>query len=251
MPKHRSGAVTYYTSDLLESHTICHAFFARHGGVSRRDYTSLNFKTGIGDKTTNVKQNRLRACRALNVEANQLVFANDLAHSKLVFVATKSSAGLSVKGYDGLITITPNLPLGLSVADCIPLLIASTNKEIVAIVHVGWRGLVAGIIPSAIAKIKQLCDANLVTAIGPAIAAESYEVGEELISSAQPKYARYIKLIGQKHFFDLPAACKQELRSLGINEIDDLNIDTYTNTDEFYSYRKEIQTGRMGAIISL
>ena len=250
MTKHKVNQMVYYTSDMLDKHEIKHGFFTRIGGTSLSPFATLNVKYVAGDATENVKENRNSICKSLGLSDQKLVFAS-LAHSNGIKIVHPMNAGQTITSVDALATTTANLPLMLSTADCIPILMATINKQVISIVHVGWRGLVAGVIENAVKTIASLSSEPMIAVLGPAISAASYEVGPELIASVSPKFIAQLKNVGNSRHFDLPGACRQELERLGVIKIDDLAIDTYSHTAEFYSHRREGMTGRFGSIISL
>ncbi len=255
MARQIRGGIVYYTSDLLDQPAIRHGFFSRLGGVSPTPFDSLNVKRDLGDPVTNVLENRKRICHSLDLDSRQLVFAY-LAHDNKVLLVDNAMAGREMNGFDALITTVRNLPISLSTADCVPIILADTPRQIVAIVHASWRSIIAGVISQTIKQIQALGinPSDIVAALGPAIAVENYEVKADVIEVVKHKLPFYDQVLaqkGSKTFFDLRKASDFQLREAGIKQIDHLVIDTFTRTDEFYSYRKAGRTGRFATVASL
>lgn len=250
MERHESHGLAYYTSELLDKAGIAHGFFTRLGGESPKPFATLNVHRGIGDSDGIVYENRRRICKTLGFDSGRLVFANELGHDARVKLVDQNHAGKDLDSFDALITKTKKLPIALSVADCVPIIIADKQGSEVAVVHVSWRSLVAGIIENTVNQL-EANSGDLVAALGPAIGPDSYEVKQDFIEAVSPKFSKLVIERAAKHFFDLPAAAENELKQLGIQQIDNLGINTYTHTNEFYSYRKEGKTGRFAAIAAL
>lgn len=254
MPKRSSGEISFYTSTVLDKAGVTHGFFMRLGGVSLPPFDSLNVKIDPGDSPKNVMENRRRICASLGIDAQQLVFAS-LAHSDGVKVASSADAGQRIEGFDALISQTPGLPLMLSVADCVPIILVQPDK-LVALIHASWRSIIAGIIPEALTQITRLHiqPSNLVAAIGPCIATQHYEIKADvigLISEKLPFHDKVLISSSGKTFFDLRKTCQLQLQTGGVTQIDQVPIDTFSNTEEFYSYRKEGKTGRFAVVATL
>ncbi len=256
MPKKEKGNIEYYTSSLLDQYGIKHAWFTRVGGVSPRPFDSLNFSFDYGDKKDYVLRNRQLACEAIGLDADRLIFAGKLGHSNKVSQVDSDSHEKDVSGYDAIITTLKNIPISLCVADCVAVFIADVNGKAVSIVHVGWKGLVAGIIQHTVNKISQTgvkCS-NLVAAIGPANQLATYEFSKsdlDPILQAFPNN-QITKEISGKWYVDIPRGCEIKLKDCGISKIDNLGINSFLKPREFYSHRRDKPvTGRNGAIVSL
>lgn len=256
MPKHESGEVTYYTSALLDRFGIKHGWFTRSGGFSPKPYESLNFSLNNGDTSVNVNKNRTLACSALGLNAGNLIFASKLGHSNKVLQATAKLYGQEVNGYDAVISTLPDVPVGLSIADCTSIFIADTAGTAVSVVHVGWRGLVAGVIQHTVNEITKLGVrySDLVAGIGPANQVQTYEFSEADLAPIIRVFPskQIINQVSSKWYVDIPKGCEIKLQDCGISKIDNLRINSFLKPNEFYSFRNEKPaTGRNGAIVSL
>jgi YfiH family protein len=114
----------------------------RHGGVSPAPYHSLNLGKSTEDATENVLQNRLLFCRALGFEPAQMAWSKQVHGDQVRLVTAPGGA----EGFDALITNQPDILLGVSVADCTPILVYDAKQKAVAAIHAGWRGTAAQIV---------------------------------------------------------------------------------------------------------
>jgi hypothetical protein len=149
--KHQQNNLVYLTADsLMAAGGVVHAFSTRKGGVSQGIYASLNLGANRGDAPGAVRENYRILCSALGMTHQNLVFSRQV-HKDRVQTVTMADAG---KGLfrpidyeaDGLITNTPNLPLVVFTADCIPILLYDPEKRAIGAVHAGWRGTALGIV---------------------------------------------------------------------------------------------------------
>lgn len=211
---------------------IKHGFFTRQGGVSGGLYASLNVGLGSSDKREDVETNRERICHALGADSLKTVYQ---IHS-----ATVVSAQDAGSEADGLVADAPGIAVGILTADCVPILLACRDGSKVAAVHAGWKGAVNGIVKAAVSAMG---DSDIVAAIGPAIAQQSYEVGSEVRqAAAAPPFFKPNHTPG-KFQFDLTGFVAKKLRDTGVSQIDILAYDTYADPERFYSYRRATHLG--------
>jgi polyphenol oxidase len=245
----KSGVV-FYTSDLLEAAGLRHGFFTRKGGVSEAPFDSLNLNLGIGDEDENVYQNRRKACNAIGLNASSLVFANGLVHGNRIYCVSKESEiRKNIDGFDALISSVATIPVGLAVADCLPIIITTPSLSDVA---------VSGVLGNTIKQMSNMSQEqtkDLLVAIGPGIDKDSYQVGADVISKIHNLGLATGEILythSSKTYCDIRSIATLQLKQLGVHKIDHIKIDTALHTDEFYSYRAEqAQTGRFGVIASI
>lgn len=207
-------------------------FSSRHAG---------NFGDHVGDDPQSVATRRGDLARALSVD--QVAFMNQVHGNLIVEVQEASEA---IPTCDALITTVKGLALAVMVADCIPLLL--TSDVAVAAVHVGRPGLVAGIAPLVVRRLKELGASQISAFIGPSICRDCYEVSPEMyqeISGEFPATATSPEL----HALDLIAGLRHQLGQ-EVREITDLHLCTKQSPDHF-SYRREHQTGRQVGVVIL
>lgn len=238
-----------------------HAFFTRDGGVSSGIYGSLNAGFGSGDDPDNVRENRRRMTEVLGVAENALISCFQI-HSPTVIVADGPHDGGERPRADAVVTKIPGIACGVAAADCGPVLFADAEARVVGAAHAGWKGALGGVLEATIAAMEQLgADRGRITAaVGPLIRQPSYEVSQSFIDqflAADPGYARFFAPGRPEHAqFDLPGFIGHRLTLAGIGTIDDLGLDTYSDPDRFFSYRRsthrrEPDYGRHIAAIAL
>jgi len=222
-----------------------HAFFTRDGGVSDGVYGSLNGGLGSGDDPADVRENRRRMAEQMGVSPEYLLNVHQV-HSPDAVVATGPWQSPSRPKADAIVTRAEGLAIGVTTADCGPVLLVDPNARVIGAAHAGWRGALTGILESTIDAMEKLGAErkDTVAAIGPLIRQPSYEVGSEFV-------VRFIEADADNAMFFLPAArdghsmfdlagfIRMRLENAGILMIDDLDIDTYSD-ERFYSYRRSI-----------
>jgi polyphenol oxidase len=222
-----------------------HAFFTRDGGVSDGVYGSLNGGLGSGDDPAHVRENRRRMAEQIGVSPEHLVNVHQV-HSPDAVVATGPWQSPSRPKADAIVTRAEGLAIGVTTADCGPVLLVDPNARVIGAAHAGWKGALTGILESTIDAMEKLGAerSDTVAAIGPLIRQPSYEVGSEFV-------VRFIEADADNAMFFLPAArdghsmfdlggfIRLRLENAGILMIDDLDVDTYAD-ERFYSYRRSV-----------
>jgi YfiH family protein len=239
-----------------------HAFFTREGGVSEGLYANLNGGLGSADDPANVAENRRRMAAALKVADGHLVNCYQI-HSAAAVVATRPWTRASAPRADAIVTATPGLAIGVSIADCGPVLFADKEARVVGAAHAGWKGALTGILEAAVTRMEELGAARsrIVAAIGPLIRQSSYEVGPEFVSRFREADSMNIRYFAPAErsghaMFDLPGYIRARLVRLGVGTIDDLCCDTYSEEKYFFSFRRSVHQnepdyGRLIAAITL
>jgi YfiH family protein len=215
------------------------AFSTRVGGVSETPFDTLNLGRLTDDHPGHVAENRRRLCAEAGTIADRLRYGRQ-RHGPLVHRAR----GRGEPG-DGLWSDTAGEPLLVFTADCIPVALARANgaRPAIAALHVGWRGLLGGVVERAAAA---LGGRRLAAAIGPGIGPCCYEVGEEV---AGPYRRRFGVGIVRGRRLDLWSAAEEALRDVGVEAILRVNLCTACNPGLFFSHRRDgARTGRQGLI---
>jgi YfiH family protein len=228
---------------------IRHAFFTREGGVSQGVYASLNGGVGSSDAPDNVAENRARMAAALGVVPERFLTAYQI-HSPDVVVANAPWTPEARPRADAIVTGTPRLAIGVSTADCGPLLFADSQAGVIGAAHAGWRGALTGVIESTVAAMEKLGAerARIVAALGPAIRQPNYEVGPEFVArfvAADADNARFFapsERAGHA-MFDLAGYIADRIQRAGIVEFEDLALCNYAEPERFFSYRRTTQRG--------
>jgi YfiH family protein len=223
---------------------VRHAFFTREGGVSCGLYESLNGGVGSADSAAHVAENRARMAAALAIENHCLLTAYQI-HSPNVIVAETPWATAARPRGDGIVTRTPALAVGVSTADCGPVLLAEPQARVVGAAHAGWRGALSGILEATVAAMVDLgaTRANIRAALGPMIRQPNYEVGPDLIdrfAAEDPASKAFFAPAPRPGhaLFDLAGYVVLRLRRAGLHHIEDVGLCTYADPRLFFSYRR-------------
>jgi len=223
---------------------IRHGFFTRAGGVSEGVYESLNGGVGSEDSPAKVAENRARMAKHLGVAPDRFLTCYQI-HSPEVVVAETPWPSNERPRADAIVTRTPNLAIGISTADCGPVLLAEPEARVIGAAHAGWRGALTGVIEQAITTMEKLGAkrGRIVAAAGPMIRQPNYEVGQDLIDrfvAVEPNTIRFFKPAQRPghSMFDLAGYVVSRLRRAEIAEIEDLGHCTYADPAQFYSYRR-------------
>jgi YfiH family protein len=219
-------------------------FSTREGGVSADAFRSLNLGLLTDDETANVVENRTRLCAALGADPGAGTMAFQV-HGATVEEAQPlglATAGTQYPECDGLVTDEPGRALMLVTADCLPIALARTDGARLAVLHAGWRGLLAGIVEAGVSAV----EGEVTAAVGPGIGPCCYEVGEEV---AAPFRARFGDQVVRDGRLDLPGAAESALREAGVTEIERSQHCTACEPELFFSHRRDQgRTGRQGVL---
>jgi polyphenol oxidase len=234
------------TSPLLDSPRIRHGFFTRQGGVSAGIYESLNVGVGSGDDPEAVAENRRRVAAHFGQDALVTCYQ---VHSATALVADGPWPAGPPQA-DAVVSATPGVVCAALAADCAPVLIADPEARVVAAVHAGWRGALAGVVEAAVRRMEGLGASRkwIRAAVGPCIGPRSYEVGVEFRAQfvkTDPAYGRYFAtgVSDDKRMFDLPEFVLGRLRAAGVTQCEWLGHDTCAEKELFFSNRRALKTG--------
>jgi YfiH family protein len=233
----------YLRSDTLG---VTHGFFTRRGGVSTGPFASLNCSLSGADAREAVLRNRALVAQALGGAAAGLVGLTQVHGADCVVVEAPWAAGAGPRA-DAMVTDRPGLVLGIVTADCAPVLLADAAAGVIAAVHAGWRGALAGVLEATLAAMRRLGAGRhgagrIDAAVGPCIHQESYEVAADLrdaVLSRAPEDARFFADgVRPGHWqFDLPGYCAARLAAAGV-VASVLDADTVPDTARFFSHRR-------------
>ena len=225
-----------------------HAFFTRLGGVSTGLYSSLNVGFGSGDDPAAVRENRARAAQGLGVAPDRLVTVYQ-THSAAAVLAERPWS-VEPPRADAIVSGQRGLALGALSADCAPVLIADAQARVVAAVHAGWRGALAGVVQAAVDLMVHAGGrpASMVAAVGPCIGPASYEVGAEFEAeflARDGSFGRFFQagVTAEKRQFDLPAFVLSRLAAAGVRQAEWIGADTCADEKNFFSNRRAVKAG--------
>jgi YfiH family protein len=223
---------------------IRHAFFTREGGVSSGCYESLNGGTGSHDSPAKVAENRARMATALATPAERLLTVYQTHSAHVVTAETPWPAAARPRA-DALVTRVPTLAIGVTTADCGPVLLADPQARVIGAAHAGWRGALSGVLEATVAAMERLgaVRTNLRAALGPLIRQSNYEVGPDLIERfvAEDPASKSFFIPGSRQGhsqFDLAGYIAARLKRAGVGQIEDLGRCTYADAVLFFSYRR-------------
>ncbi len=231
-------------AQILALDGIRHGFFTRDGGVSGGLYASLNGGVGSKDDTAHVAENRARMAAAVGVAPDRFLTCYQI-HSPLVVVAETPWPADARPRADAIVTRMRALAIGVSTADCGPVLLADPDARVIGAAHAGWRGALAGVVEAAVEAMERLgADRrNVRAALGPMIRQRNYEVGPDLIArfaTEDPASHRFFAPAARAGHaqFDLAGYIAARLSLAGIRHVEDVNLCTYADAERFFSYRR-------------
>jgi polyphenol oxidase len=239
---------------------IPHGFLGRRGGVSEDLCAGLNAGFGSDDDRAAILENRRRAVEAVAPGA-RLVTVHQVHSPDAVYAAEPWPDDARPRA-DALVTDRPGLALGILTADCTPVLFADRRAGVIAAAHAGWKGALGGVIESTLALMERYGAerGRVAAAVGPVIARKSYEVDEAFLrrfAEADPGNERFFSPGREGHHqFDLEAFVLARLADAGVTRAEALGLDTYSDPDRFFSYRRathrsEPTYGRQLSLIAL
>lgn len=208
-------------------------------------------------------------CQHIGIEERMLVKPHQVHGTEVRQIASdfitlpSNIRQMILEGVDAVMTDVEGVCIGISTADCIPVILFEPNRKVACAIHAGWRGTAKRIVEKAISAMVityKINPKNLVAVIGPGISLDSFEVGDEVYNKfseagfsmdkiAQKRPARIPEYASQeKWHIDLPLCNRLQLEGMGVSSenIKDSAIDTFTHTDEFFSARRlGVDAGRI------
>lgn len=233
----------------LKGGTVRHGFFTRDGGLSEGLYAGLNCGPGSSDNPDHVAVNRARVADWFGQDADRLSTLYQVHSADVVKVDAPIGRGAAPQA-DAMVTDRPGVILGILTADCGPLLFADLQAGIVGAAHAGWKGALTGVAQNTVAAMEQLgADrSRIVAALGPCIAASSYEVGPEFpapfLEQDADNAAFFLPSARDgHHLFNLGGYLARQLVNFGVGRFETVERDTRTEEDLFFSYRRATLRG--------
>ncbi len=259
MPFYQYDSLRYFAFDLFQGFPVVQGMFSRQGGVSPAPWDSLNLGGTVGDERVNVIENRRRIFEAMGRKVES-IYDSWQVHGTHVICTTcpRPLDGLHEKG-DAILTDRPDVTLFMRFADCVPIFLYDPVREVIGIVHAGWRGTVERVISVTVERMREAYSsrpADILAGIGPSICADHYQVGPEVVAAAQAAFGAECDQIlvqnnGSIHL-DLWQANRLCLEQSGVRQIEVAQECTLEHADLWYSHRGEKgKTGRFGALLAL
>lgn len=245
----------------------------RQGGYSRGRYGEFNINHYCGDNDEAIRQNRLLLCRLLEIDDSRLLMPHQVHLTEMAvideafFRLSAEERKQKLEGIDALMTDIPGVCIGVSTADCIPVLLYDKAHHAVCAIHAGWRGTVQRIVEKAVAKMTVVYGTkpeDVTAQIGPGISLDSFEVGDEVYDAfvherfqmdAISRRFPAIGANGEKWHIDLPQCNRHQLLAAGIpdSNISVSPVCTFKQSDDYFSARRlGIHSGRIftGVLLS-
>lgn len=248
-----------FFSKKLKKLNVPHCFFSRNSGFSRGIYKSLNCGIGSNDNKKLVHKNIKFVESFLKIKKNNLKLMYQTHSSKVLKINHKNFEKKRFKS-DGITSDLKGVALGVLTADCVPILMYDKINKKICVLHAGWKGIFKGIIEKGIKKFSKKNLNSLIVAIGPCIGKKSYEV-DKLLKLKFLRQSKYYKKFFKaskkgKFLFDLRSIVNYKLKKVGVKEIDNINLDTFKDSKNFFSHRrskqlKEPDYGRCLSVITL
>lgn len=231
----------------------------RHGGYSSGNYGEFNINEYCGDNANDIAMNRKALAQELSVAEENIIMPHQ-THGVEVRQIAKDFLALPynirkmiLEGVDAVMTNVGGVCIGVSTADCIPILLFDSEHKAACAVHAGWRGTVARIVMKAVNDMRlayKTNPANMKAVIGPGISLDAFEVGNEVYEEfananfQMENISKQMKVNGSdfeyKWHIDLKECNRQQLLQCGIKEenIQVSDICTYNNADDYFSARR-------------
>lgn len=216
-------------------------------GFSLPPYDSNNLALHVLDDENLVKKNRQQLKEQLNLPNEPMWL--DQTHSTLCVIPELDDNRVA----DAAVTRSNMHPLVILTADCLPITLCNVQGDEIAAIHAGWRGLFQGIVENTLDKMQSVRQ-DVLAWIGPAICQNCFEVGDEVYHAFISKYPLTkcaFKPIHSKWLANLAQIAEIVLLSEGIRAVYQSGLCTFESKNEFYSYRRNSQTGRIGTLIWL
>jgi len=249
----------FFSKQLKKFKNINHCFFSRKNGFSEGPYKSLNCGLGSNDNKDTILRNINFVSQKMNCNYDSLITLNQIHSNKVIYFKEKSSVKKRLTG-DAIITQIKNIGIGILTADCAPILLYDPKKNIIGCVHSGWKGALNGVIKNTLIKFNELNSKNsdVIAVIGPCINKKSYKVKndfyEKFVSKDEKNKIFFEQINAYSYMFDLRRFINSEISNLNVKNIENIDMDTYSEEENFFSYRrscinKEKDYGRCISVI--
>jgi polyphenol oxidase len=256
----KKGPVEYLESTALSScNFLIHAFCTRWSGVSEEQFSSLNFSAREGDAANRIHKNKEIIASSFSFFADQFLTVHQIHGNQVLIVDRKNIGAVKQRQRqcDAIVTDQPGLAIGVKTADCVPILMADREKQVIGVVHAGWRGTSLNIAAQAVSAFTDVFSSrfeDILAVIGPAIGPCCYQVDEAVYkANADDRVweSAFMPCREEgKWMLNLPAANRLQLLETGIfpENVCSADICTCCRTDIFFSHRGE--GGKTGRQIS-
>jgi hypothetical protein len=218
--------------------------------VSAVPYASANLAGHVGDDPAAVAENRARVATAAGLPDPDLWWFLDQVHgADVVTVRAPRPTGTPPPAADAAVTAAVGVALVVLTADCAP--VALADDHAVGVVHVGWRGLLAGVVPAAVAALRAVGSGPVRALIGPCIRPGRYEFGREDLDLLVARFGATVEARTDtgRPALDVAAGVRIALAEVGVTDVDDLGWCTAGDPVRWFSHRRDGTTGRQGLVV--
>ena len=230
-------------------------FFTKNNGFSRGIYKGLNCGKYSEDKASIVNKNLNYALNKFGLNGRHLILPNQNHSNRCIIINSPKD---KVKICDALVTKSTEVILGVTTADCLPIIFLDNQKKIIGVCHAGWRGISKGIIEETMNKMLLIGSSynNINAIIGPCIRQKSYEIQRDFNKNSKiPYIENYILKNNDKIYLNLVGIAKKIMTNYKIKSIKDTKKNTYLDSN-YFSYResihqKNIDYGRNLSLIAI
>lgn len=226
----------------------------RQGGVSAPPWSQLNLGSHVNDRPQHVAGNRQRLADHIGFPAERFAWLEQIHGAVAVEVNVHNLSQLPPA--DASYTREPGVVCAILTADCLPVILCDRQGTVVGAAHAGWRSLYSGVLENLITAMAEPAN-SMIAWLGPAIGPDQFEVGPEVREAfirRSPSAATAFAAPGARpgHYMaDIYQLARQRLQQAGVNSINGGGLCTVSDSQRFYSYRREGQTGRMATLIAL
>ena len=233
----------FFSKKLKKFENIKHCFFSRKNGFSKGYYESLNCGLGSNDKIENILKNLELVSKKIGCKKESLITLNQKHSDQVIHFKNERSVKNKLTG-DAMVSEVKNIGISILTADCAPVLFYDPNKKIIGCAHSGWKGALNGIIKNTVKKFNELNSNNndLIAVVGPCINKDNYKVQidffKKFVDQDKINENFFQKISDEQYNFDLRSFVNKELTNLNIKKIENIEMDTFSQRELFYSYRR-------------
>ena len=249
----------FFSKKLQKFKNIKHCFFSRKNGFSEGNYESLNCGLGSSDKKENVLKNLEFVSKKIECKKESLITLNQKHTNEVICFISDDDVKNKLAG-DAIVSKVKNVGIGILTADCASIFFYAPKNKIIGCSHAGWKGALNGIIKNTVEKFNELNSNNndLIAVVGPCINKKNYKIKTDLYKKFTDQDKKneifFEKISNENYIFDLRGYINKEISNLDIKSIENIEKDTFSEVDFFYSYRrslfnKEADYGRCISVI--
>ena len=233
----------FFSKKLKKFNNIKHCFFSRKNGFSKGDYESLNCGLGSSDNKGDVLKNLEAVSKKIGCKKESLITLNQRHTNKAICFGSNTEVETRLEG-DAIVSKVKNIGIGILTADCASIFFYDPKKKIIGCSHAGWKGALNGIIKNTVRKFNELSSNNsdLIAVVGPCISKNNYKVKSDLFEKFMKQDKKneifFEKIRNENFIFDLRGYINKEISNLNIKNIENIEKDTFSEDEFFYSYRR-------------